>query len=352
MVRTLHLGLLATPALSSVLKRADPSAALWQPAVGAQWQIVINNNVSVDPFKGSIPSSPDIWDIDLFNTPKDVFDTLHEQGKKIICYFSAGTGEDWRPDYSQFAPADLGDKLGCWPGERYLNLKSEGVWNIMAARIKLANDKGCDGIDPDNMDGYSNANGFGLTTTDSTNFLKRMAAEAKKYGMSTGLKNALEILPAVLGDIQYAVNEECQGGADCTSYRPLLSAGKPVFHIEYVTHSVTDGQVILKSELDGLQGASTETIRSVLCVEKNLQKMVANGTVSHPAIVDGDAASAKQYSTVIKGLLLDGWVYYCDASSYTTPEFNVGTGGPSDGYCGSSKKARLQKAKALGHGGL
>jgi len=153
MLRTLSIALLASSTLASILKRDDApeSAAVWQPAVGAQWQIVINNNVSVDVSKGSIPSSPGIWDIDLFNTPKDIFDDLHSQGKKIICYFSAGSGEDWRPDYSQFAPADLGEKLGCWPGERYLNINSDGVWKVMAGRIKLASEKGCDGIDPDNM---------------------------------------------------------------------------------------------------------------------------------------------------------------------------------------------------------
>jgi len=131
-----------------------------------------------------------------------------------------------------------------------------------------------------------------------------MATEANKYGMATGLKNALEILPTVQNYIQYAVNEECQSGGDCPKYKDLLSAGKPVFHIEYVTYTETNGQITLKSALDGLKNADTETIRSVLCVEKNLdKKVIVNGTnvAGVAEVVEGDAASAKQYSTVIKG---------------------------------------------------
>ena len=135
---------------TSVFGLAIHHTGLWQPAVGTKWQIVINNNVSIDPSAGLVPAVP-IWDIDLFNTPKGVFDDLHARSKKVICYFSAGTGEDWRPDYSNFSSSDLGDSLGCWPGEKYLNIRSDSVWAVMQKRIELASQKGCDAIDPDNM---------------------------------------------------------------------------------------------------------------------------------------------------------------------------------------------------------
>jgi hypothetical protein len=124
---------------------------VWQPTVGSKWQIMIHNNVSVDLSVPLQPSDAPNWDIDLFNTPVEIFKGLHDQGKKIICYFSAGTGEDWRPDYSQFQSSDLGDALSDWPGERYLNIKSDSVWNVMKNRIQLGSQKGCDAIDPDNM---------------------------------------------------------------------------------------------------------------------------------------------------------------------------------------------------------
>ncbi|KAF2665475.1 family 114 glycoside hydrolase, partial [Microthyrium microscopicum] len=146
-----------------------------------------------------------------------------------ICYFSAGTAEDWRPDYASFTSDTKGKCLPDWSGESWVDYTKSAVWDIMAARIKLASEKGCDGIDPDDMDGYANDNGVGLSEKGATTYLKKLAAEAAKYGMGTGLKNALEILPSVKNQVQFAVNEECvQNSGDCASYK---SFGKPVYHI-------------------------------------------------------------------------------------------------------------------------
>lgn len=66
-------------------------------------------------------------------------------------------------------------------------------------------------VDPDNVDPFNDdfqrGGGFGLTKEDSVAFLTKMAAEARRYGMSIGLKNAEDILPNVTSIIQFAVNE-------------------------------------------------------------------------------------------------------------------------------------------------
>jgi Glycoside-hydrolase family GH114 len=58
---------------------------------------------------------------------------------------------------------------------------------------------------PQNMDGYSNENGGGfspqLSQSDSVMFMKKMGAEAAKYGMAIGLKNALDIIPSVMDSV-------------------------------------------------------------------------------------------------------------------------------------------------------
>jgi hypothetical protein len=41
-----------------------------------------------------------------------------------------------------------------WPDEKWLNVESENVRKIMAGRIQAAKDKGCMGVDADNVDGY------------------------------------------------------------------------------------------------------------------------------------------------------------------------------------------------------
>lgn len=76
---------------------------------------------------------------------------MHAQGKKVICYYSAGSSENWRPDYKDFEQADMGSALEGWAGENWLNIRNANVLNVMKARIKMASEKGCDAIDPDNM---------------------------------------------------------------------------------------------------------------------------------------------------------------------------------------------------------
>jgi hypothetical protein len=94
----------------------------------------------------------------VFNTPASTIASLHAQGKKVICYFSSGTADDFDPDYGQFTAADKGNEQSDWPGQYYANIKNPdptgqtftNVWNITLARIQLAASKGCDAIDPDN----------------------------------------------------------------------------------------------------------------------------------------------------------------------------------------------------------
>lgn len=96
------------------------------------------------------PTDAPVWDIDLFDNPASTMATLKASGKIVICYFSAGTAEDWRDDYRDFAAADLGKVLPEWPNEKWIRTGSQSIRNIIAKRIKLAADKGCDAIDPDN----------------------------------------------------------------------------------------------------------------------------------------------------------------------------------------------------------
>jgi hypothetical protein len=127
---------------------------VYQPAVAAPWQIILQNPLELSNDATSLAPDVGIWDIDLFTNSKDIIDTLHRLGKKVICYFSAGSYEPGRPDSDQFQQSDKGKELVGWPGEYWLNLNSSNVKAIMAKRIQLASEKGCDGIDPDNVDGY------------------------------------------------------------------------------------------------------------------------------------------------------------------------------------------------------
>lgn len=125
----------------------------WAPQIGDTWQIVLKNPIDLGSGDDIDPDVA-IYDLDLYDNDAQTFQTLQDAGKKVICYFSAGSWENWRDDKDDFDDADLGKPLDGWPGERWLNVSSPSVRSIMKTRIRVASQKGCDAIDPDNVDGY------------------------------------------------------------------------------------------------------------------------------------------------------------------------------------------------------
>jgi hypothetical protein len=144
-----------SPPSSNSTPLPTPTSILpWVPKVNDTWQIILSHPPVIDDSSTTTTPNVSIFDIDLFDTPISTIQQLHKLEKKVICYFSAGSYEDWRPDASEFKPEDLGKDLDGWPGEKWLDLNSENVRKIMKERIKMASEKGCDGVDPDNVDGY------------------------------------------------------------------------------------------------------------------------------------------------------------------------------------------------------
>ncbi|KAH8687191.1 glycoside hydrolase superfamily [Tricladium varicosporioides] len=250
--------------------------------VGQKFQIILsgqpNTNVALTPDAA-------VWDIDLMTDNADVaIANMKDAGKIVICYFSAGTVESYRQDANKFTNADKGKVLPEWPNEKWVNLKSANVRSIMKARIQMAKDRGCDAIDPDNVDAYQNDNGLGLTKQDSVDFMKYLASTAAGMGMKTGLKNALAIISDVQSVVSFAVNEQCAQYNECTAYHNFIAAGKPVFHIEYPAKTPAAGQ----------NPSFTAAERNTIC------------------------KAAAGFSTVLKAIGLDGWVMYCDGSTANT----------------------------------
>lgn len=201
--------------------------AVWQPVPGTSWQWQIS---------GPIDTSIDVtmYDIDLFDAPQSVIDALHAAGHVVICYFSAGSWEDWRPDAEQFPAAVLGNPLEDWPGERWLDIRQRAALEpIMAARLDLAVNKGCDGVEPDNVTGYANDSGFPLTGRDQLQYNIWLANAAHSRSLSIGLKNDLEQIPALLPYFDWALNEQCFEYDECDTLLPFIEAGKAVFGVEY-----------------------------------------------------------------------------------------------------------------------
>lgn len=198
----------------------------YQPPVSATWQWQLNGIVNTS-------YNVDIYDIDLFETSTMLIQDLHAAGKKVICYFSAGSYENWRPDAADFQTADLGNTLDGWAGERWLDIRSANVRAIMKNRLDLAVQKGCDGVEPDNVDGYTNNPGFPLTAADQLAYNRLIANEAHLRNLAVGLKNDLDQIGDLVSYYDFAVNEQCFQYNECGTLQAFISAGKPVFGAEY-----------------------------------------------------------------------------------------------------------------------
>ena len=150
----------------------------------------------------------------------------------MICYVDCAY-EPGRPDSSQFTAAVLGNGIVGWPGQKWVDFRAPLVRNILKARFDLARQKGCDALEPDDVDSINNNPGFPLTAADQLDFCRFLAAEGHARGMSVGLKNNLDQVVPLVADFDFAVNEECVQYNECPALSPFVSAGKPVFHVEY-----------------------------------------------------------------------------------------------------------------------
>lgn len=196
-----------------------------------QWQLSGELNTAYDVT---------LYDIDLFDSSTTTIASLKASGKRVICYFSAGSYEEWRADNDAFPSDVLGNALDGWAGERWLDIRAESVMDVMMKRLDLAVEKGCDGVEPDNMDGYTNNSGFPLTASDQLLYNKSIADEAHRRGLSVGLKNDVDQILELEPFFDFAVNEQCHEFDECEAMSPFIEAGKPVFNAEYATRYVDD----------------------------------------------------------------------------------------------------------------
>ena len=209
-----------------------------------QWQLDGTINQSKDV---------DVYDIDLFEAEEDgsIIESLQSKGIKVICYFSAGTYEYYRYDWSEYfsfikedesysgnKPPFAG-KMSDWD-ERWLDIrKIKLLTPIMTSRIQKAVDLGCDAIEPDNMDVYEPDNVAQakkpIRARHQLRYNKFIANTAHELGISVGLKNDLGQLEQLVEYYDFAVNEQCFEFNECDEYKTFTNkdTNKAVFGAEY-----------------------------------------------------------------------------------------------------------------------
>ena len=220
---------------------ALPSADWWQPRASDnlawQWQLQGEIDTTFDV---------DVYNIDLA-VPVEKVQTLKARDIKVICYFSAGTVEYFRPDSDQFADTIVGEQYEDLTDERWLDYSNfQEFAPVMEARMDTCKAKGFDAIEMDNVDAHNyetrDENGnvvsigtnFGIKLEHSIAYIQWLASEAHQRGLSVGLKNAEEMAADVVADVDWMLTEDCYVDAWCHEATVFVENNKPVFMTEYV----------------------------------------------------------------------------------------------------------------------
>ena len=110
-------------------------------------------------------------------------------------------------------------------GEWWLDIRRLDILGpIMAARLDLAKSKNCDGVEPDNIDVYTQANsgGFKISYQDQITYNTWLAREAHARDLSIGLKNDVDQVRDLVSHFDWALNEQCYQYNECDTLLPFI----------------------------------------------------------------------------------------------------------------------------------
>lgn len=214
-----------------------------QPLVAGDWPRYTPQTTWNWQLSGELDldNNADVYVVDMFaQLEGDSISRLKESGRNVICYFSAGTFEFWRPDAPLFAALELGSPHVGFADENWLDITQTLVMRLMANRMDIAAKLGCNGVELDNVDGWVNDTGFTFGQTEQLKYNKVLANEAHKRGLSVALKNNVEMIPELVDYFDLVINEECFQYNECDGYRLMIDNGKPVFNAEYTQIHIDD----------------------------------------------------------------------------------------------------------------
>jgi hypothetical protein len=241
--------------------RAGSHALAWAPArpgAGAprtwwhpgpkplpwQWEIDHPLNLTstrdmgtgVTAYGGRPAARPVIYDIDGFENPAATVAGLHERGDKVICYIEVGAAESYRPDYRQFPASVLGRAVPSYPQERYLDIRSAVVREIIEKRIVMCAAKGFDAVETDIDESYGADTGFLLTRAIEESYMRALAACLHAHGLAWVIKNPDDTGDSYAADMaplaDAVLTESCNQYATC-GYLHSYTHRKLVLNAEY-----------------------------------------------------------------------------------------------------------------------
>jgi hypothetical protein len=256
----------ASPMTAQRKSAATAGAISVAPVVGATWHWQLTGIPALD-------YDVDVYDLDLeyLEQHPQVIQTLKAHGKYVLCYIDVGGWEAGRSDADDF-PEELKTKYMPEWDEWYLDVSQlddfgpigskKGMRTLTAARFDRAAAVGCDGVEPDVLDAFENnvprISGGYVDWQDQYALMLMLVQEAHARGLSIGLKNLLEYIPAEANGFQdlsllfdWTIQEQAyqyDTPADVAERLDLfVELGKPVFLAEYRGDEVRFRDVICPS---------------------------------------------------------------------------------------------------------
>jgi hypothetical protein len=219
---------------------------------------------------------------------------MHVANKFAICYVEAGAYQKGFPDDGNFAVTDYGAtgsypnqhfnrryQMDGYPDEYYLNIAgfagytpgatltgtAANIATALGQRIAGCHAEGMDGVEPDDLDGYTNdsasgamGGGWRLTQAEAAGFEQWLAYTAHGDSMAIFQKNDGANTAADYRTFDGMIIEECNAyddpcGADGDNVQDYVNAGKPVLNAEYTQDGETTAQFCSADNALGINGS-------------------------------------------------------------------------------------------------
>ena len=102
----------------------------------------------------------------------------------------SGRGEPFREDAATLPDAAIDESVDGFEEERWVDVGRVPVRNLVVQRFAVASERGCDGVEPDNVDGYAKTPGSPPSPlmTSWTSTVEIICREDQHGPTATGLK--------------------------------------------------------------------------------------------------------------------------------------------------------------------
>jgi hypothetical protein len=169
-------------------------------------------------------------DADLVPAPARA--VLHDAGRGIACYLSAGSFEPWRQDAADFPPETIGNALPDYPREQWLDIRSAAVRAIIERRIDALAAASCDAVVPANLEAHLSDSGFPIGIADERSYGTWLASTIHLRGMSAGLSSSDDLVSDLAPGFDWALAFSCLPDI-CPGYGAVRRTGMTVLSVEY-----------------------------------------------------------------------------------------------------------------------